>query len=155
MTREQAARIIEESFREAIKEYSDILAGSVYNTIYRTHQSGWYDRTGDFFLSVSNPYFEIGNDTIAFDVYNTDYIHARNGTLGKLGHHRSFPWSRPHPSDKVVRENLFDWLNNGFTILGKKRHPGFHFFNNNMDLTQRLTKMIAQKMYQKIKEVTR
>ena len=51
----------------------------------------------------------------------------KNGKKRKFGHHKSFPWGNPYPDNDDVRENLYTWLNEGFTILGKKYHKGFNF----------------------------
>lgn len=155
ISEERFIQIIEESFEEAVKEYSEILAGSVYHQIYSNGPYNWYDRTGEFFLAVSNPYIEIINHKASFDLYNTNFINSRNADTSfgwKFGHHRSFPWERPHPSDKVVRKNLFDWLNEGFTILGKKWHPGFHFFNKSADIEKRIREIMKKKILEKVKK---
>lgn len=159
ISKERFIQIIEESFEEAVKEYSEKLANNVWQKIYSQGPYQYYEpRTGEFFLSVYNPDIQIINHKATFDLYNTDYIHAANGNLStgwQFGRHRSFPWNKPHPSDKVVRENLFDWLNEGFTILGKKEHPGFHFFNKNENFEEEIRKIMKKKVLEKVKREVR
>lgn len=124
---EQVINAIATAFTKAIEDASLEMTANVEEKIYGSKPTRYYDRTSDFLKSVANPKIKIVGEEFEAYLYNKDFIRSRNGAKGKFGHHKSFPWSEPYPSNEYVKENLFDWLNDGFTILGKRRHLGFDF----------------------------
>jgi hypothetical protein len=124
-----------ESFKK--HEVKDIVS-AINRKIYLSRPSKYYDRTGDLKRAFENFKYNISEsydwDT---DFYNPGEIHSFDGVMKvsrrgkpymkKLGHHRSWPWTSPSPDDEEVKENLPYWLNDGFTILKKKYHPGYDF----------------------------
>lgn len=121
--------ILQDSLRQAAKEYHQELLGNIVHSIYDAPASPYYDRNQGFLKSVSQG-FDLTIDANGdFELHFTDdkLIKASNGAKRKFGHHKSFPWNDPYPSNAEVRESLFDWLNEGFTILGKRFHEGYNF----------------------------
>ena len=136
---------LERAFRKTIEEFSEIISGNVRAKIYSRPARKYYVRTGNFLEATSNPIIEKRGNKYYYDFLDERRIKSRNG-IGKLsrfgnyymltfGQHRSWPWDEPDPSDAEVKENLYDWLNDGFTILGKKYHGGFNF-DVNTDFVQ-------------------
>lgn len=121
--------IAKDSLRQAAKEYHQNLVGNIIYNIYNSPTSPYYTRTEGFLKSISQGFDLIIDADGGFELHLEDdrLLKASNGSRGQFGHHKSFPWDEPYPSNEEVKENLFDWLNDGFTILGKKTHPGYDF----------------------------
>ncbi len=119
---------LKKALEKTFYEFSKKLQESISTNIYQKPKSLYYDRTGEFLQSVKEPILDIkSNGTFTFDFYDTDVIKSKNGTKGKFGHHKSFPWKAPYPSNEEVKDNLYSWLDEGFTILGHMYHEGFNF----------------------------
>lgn len=157
VTQEMFNAALEKAFERAVKKISEERAKDIYNAIYRTpNKSGRYERTGGFLNSIRYPVLEDdGDDLIAMQ--NFSLIKPHNGrrkrniyggwTMITFGHYRSWPWDSPYPSDAEVRENLYDWLNDGFTIFKKVSHPGFDFDEDYEDrLSQLCGKYLAEEL---------
>ena len=138
ITQEDVRECLEIALKQTIDEFSQNIRKNVLSNVYGTPEKKYYKRTGDFLRAVSSPSLNInGAGDFYIEWYDTDKIKSKNGvaTRSKFGNyymltfgaHRSWPWDNPKPSDSEVRENLYDWLNDGFTILGKRYHSGYNF----------------------------
>lgn len=149
--------IMEESLKQAAREYHRNLVGNIVQNIYNAPNSPYYDRTQNFLKSISQGFNLVIDASGEFEIQFADdrYIKAFNGKKGKFGHHKSFPWDDPYPTNSEVRENLFDWLNDGFTILGKRGHPGYHFDIPEEEFWGRFEELFKTKLVTFLREISK
>lgn len=162
ITQEDIYRCLKEALKETVDEFSQNIKRNVSSNIYGTPEKKYYKRTGDFLRAVSSPSLNINSSgDFYIDWYDENKIKSRNGVAARskkgnyymltFGAHRSWPWDSPDPSDSEVKENIYDWLNDGFTILGKRYHPGFNFdvdteFSPGTDFYNRFIELSVQKI---------
>ena len=153
MNTNMMANILRDCLEQAAKEYHQKLLGNIYYSIYNAPSSPYYDRTKGFLKSISHGFdFNIdanGDFTLSFS--DESLIKARIGKKGKFGHHKSFPWNEPYPDNMTVKENLFDWLNEGFTILGKRYHDGYNFDVDESEFWDRFIELSINKIEETLK----
>lgn len=138
MSSEEILVCLKIALNQAVEEFAEIIASNVHASIYQQPASRYYVRSGNFYDAVSHPVIHMNSrGSGSIEWYDKSRIKSRNGVAKKsrfgnyymltFGQHRSWPWDEPNPSDAEVKENLYDWLNEGFTILGKKIHRGYYF----------------------------
>jgi len=116
------------------KRESKGIASSIYHDVYGTPEGKYYERTGELYKSFNNFEYEVSQTQLWWNesFYDTTQIHHRNGTrtrtktggwrLIKFGHHRSWPWDNPYPSDSEILEELPMYVSWGFHIFKKRYH---------------------------------
>lgn len=149
--------IVVDSLRQAAKEYHQKILGNVVQNIYNSPVSPYYDRTEGFLKSVSQGFnLKIdANGNFEIQLVDDKFIKASNGKKRKFGHHKSFPWDEPYPSNEEVRENLFEWLDEGFTILGKKHHSGYYFDVAEEEFWNRFKELFEGKLTRFLQEIAK